>query len=303
MQDFITWNKNEKYVAKKMNNDTFNDYYYRLKNFVINMFEWSNLPETVDERFLELTLCDYGFAVYFNDEEIGNLALTCMIAPPLDVYRIPIKRRAYATNGYQKELDNKNSVMIFNNYLHIPSSLTIYLYAKRLYEIERTIDVNVKAQKTPIAILCEEAERLSLMNLYKNYDGNIPVIFGAKNLDLNNIKSLTTTAPYESDKLNTLKRQYWNEALTFCGIENSNTEKKERLITDEVVSNLGGVQAQRYVMLNARREAAKKINKMFGTNIEVNFRQEFNFFNEDMATTTDNNPTKTEVGEEWQNIQ
>mgnify|MGYP000576745455 FL=1 len=44
--------------------------------------------------------------------------------------------------------------------------------------------------------------------------------------------------------------------------------------------------AQRYIMLNSRRQAAEKINKMFGTNIKVNFRQEFETFNEDMDTTT-----------------
>ena len=276
----------KRWEAKKLNNDTYLDYFYRLQEIAINMFEWSDLPDTVDERFLELTLCEYGFAVYFNDDVIGDIALTCTIGGPLDIYRIPVKRRAYATNGYQRELTDKDSVLIFNNYLHTPSINTILLYARRLYEIERAIDVNVKGQKTPVAILCDEAQRLTLLNLYKQYDGNEPVIFGAKNLDLNSVKAIQTAAPYVSDKLNTLKRQIWNEAMTIFGVENSNTEKKERLVSDEVLSNLGGVQAQRYVMLNSRRAAAKKINKMFGTNIEVNFRQDFSALNTDMPTTT-----------------
>ena len=74
--------------------------------------------------------------------------------------------------------------------------------------------------------------------------------------------------------------------LTFFGVENGNSEKKERLITDEVMSNLGSVQAQRYVMLNSRRKAAEQINKMFGTDIEVNFRQDFSALNTQMPTTT-----------------
>lgn len=284
----------KRYNHLKLNNETFLDYFYRLQELVINMFEWSGLPDSVDPRFLELTLCEYGYAVYFNDEVVGNLALTCMIGGPLDIYRIPIYRRAYANNGYQKELTPNDSVLIFNNYLHQPSILTIYLYARRLYEIERTIDVNVKAQKTPVTILCDESERLTMQNIYENYDGNKPVIFGAKSLDLDAIKIIKTDAPYVSDKLNTLKRQIWNEALTFCGIENNSSDKKERQVTDEVMINQGAVQAQRYVMLNSRREAAKKINKMFGTNIEVNFRQDFSFFNSDMPTTTDLNPEMEE---------
>ena len=112
-----------------------------------------------------------------------------------------------------------------------------------------------------------------MRNLYQQYDGNIPVIFADENTNIDNISVIPTKSEYVADRLNTLKRQIWQEALTFCGIDNANTEKKERLVTDEIISNLGGVHAQRYVMLNARQDAAKKINKMFKTNIKVNFRQ------------------------------
>jgi hypothetical protein len=272
--------------AMKLNNDTFIDYMTRLEEIAINMFEWSGLPDTVDERFIELTLCEYGYLVYFNDEVIGDLVATAMIGGPLDMYRIPIYRRAYAYNGYQKDLDNKNSVLVFNNYLHTPSMLTIILYARRLYEIERTIDVNVKAQKTPVCILCDESQLFTMKQAYEKFDGNEPVIFGTKNLDLKMVQAMKTDAPFVADKLNTLKRQTWNEAMTIFGVENANVEKRERLVTDEVLSNLGSVQAQRYTMLNSRRQAADKINKMFGTHIEVNFRQDFSALNTEMPTTT-----------------
>ena len=124
-------------------------------------------------------------------------------------------------------------------------------------------------------------------NFIKRRNENELVIIGSKNLDLRNINVLNTSAPYVAGDLYTLKRQTWNEALTFLGVSNANTEKKERLVTDEITSNLGGVEAQRYTMLNSRRQAAKQINKMFGTNIEVNFRQELNMINFDMPTTTD----------------
>lgn len=256
-----------------LNNRTFWDYFYRLQELQINMFEWKNLPESVDSRFIELTLCERGYCVYFNDDILGNLALPCYYAPPLNVYRIPTVREAFSVNGYHKKVTEKDSVLIFNNYLHTPSVETLLLFAGRLCEIERTIDVNVKSQKMPVAIICDENERLTFENVYKMIDGNKPVILGSKNgLDLKNIASINTQAPFVSDKLIMLKRQIWNEALTFIGIDNVSTDKKERLVTDEVESNLGAVQAQRFVALNARREAVNKINKMFGTNIEVNYR-------------------------------
>lgn len=264
--------KKTRWQSAELNNKTYIDYYNRLMEMALNVFEWQNLPDTIDERFLELALYEHGYCVYFNDEFIGNLALTCTIGGQLDVYRIPIMRRAYAQNGYNKLLSSKDSVLIFNNYLHTPTSLTIELFARRLYEIERTIDVNVKAQKTPTLVLASEQQRLTMQNLYMQYDGNEPFIYGDKNMDLDGIKSLKTDAPFVADKLQILKHQIWNEALTFCGIENSNADKKERLVSDEVGSNYGNIEAQRNVMLNARRQACKKINKMFGTNIEVGFR-------------------------------
>lgn len=258
--------------SAELNNKTYIDYYDRLMELALNVFEWENLPPTVDERFLELTLYEMGYCLYFNDPLIGDLALTCTIGGRLDVYRIPILRRAYAVNGYNKMCSTRDSVLIFNNYLHTPTLLTIELFARRLYEIERAIDVNVKGQKTPKAILSSETQRLTMKNLFIQYDGNEPFIFGDKNMDLDGIKSLDITSPFVADKLQILKHQVWNEALTFCGIENSNQDKKERLVSDEVGSNYGNVEGQRNVMLNARRQAVKKINAMFGTNINVKFR-------------------------------
>lgn len=266
--------KREKWESALLNNRTYLQYYNRLLELAINMYEWKNLPDTVDERFLELTLFSDGMAVFFRDDILGELCLKCMIGGELDVYRIPIDRTAYATNGYQMHLNNQNSVIIFNNYTHTNSMLDVEMYARRLYEIERTIDVNVKAQKTPLIVRATENQRLTMKNLYMQYDGNEPFIFGDNNLDMDAIKVLPTNAPYVADKLNILKRQIWNEALTYLGIENSNTEKKERLVSDEVNSNLGGVAAQRFCRLNARRKAADQINKMFGLNIEVDFREE-----------------------------
>lgn len=273
--------------AMWLNNVTFMDYYYRIEEIAINMFEWANLPDSVDERFIELILCEYGYGVYFDDPVLGNLFLTCMTMEPLDVYRYPTKRRAYSVNSYQKELTDKDSVLVYNNYLHTNTLTTIILYARRLADIERSIEVNIRAQKTPVLVTCEEAQQLTMKNAYRDYDGNMPVIFANTGIvDPRSIQSIQTQAPFVADKLMIIKRQIWNEMLTFFGVENGNSEKKERLITDEVMSNLGSVQAQRYIMLNSRRKAADQINKMFGTNIEVNFRQDFSALNTNMPTTT-----------------
>ena len=270
MRDYNTdrpfWN------SAKANNSTFLQYYNRLTDLAISQFEWTNLPPTCDARFLELALFADGMAVFFKDEILGYLTLQTMIGGPLDVYRIPIIRRAYASNGYNVELDNTNSVLIFNNNLHINSLLDIEMYAWRLYEIQRAIDVNVKGQKTPKVLTCEESQRLTLVNLMKKYDGNQPFIFGKKGL-AQQLETLDISTPYVSDKLQVLKQLVWDEAMTYLGISNSNTSKRERLNTAEIRTSMGDVEAQRYTRLSERERACDKINAMFGLNVGVRYRQ------------------------------
>lgn len=258
-----------------INNRTYLQYYNRLTELAISMFEWKNLPETVDPRYLEMCLFSDGMCVFFNDEVLGFLALQVAIGGQLNVYRIPIERRAYASNGYQMNLTEENSVIIFNNYLHTNSMLDVEMFSKRLYNLDRAIDVNANAQKTPILIQCDESQRMTMKNLYKQYEGNEPFIFGSKALDVNGLKVLQTGAPYVADKLYELKVQYWNEALTYLGISNINTTKKERMITDEVTRNQGGVVASRYSRLESRRQACKQINNMFGLDIWCDYREDF----------------------------
>lgn len=242
------------------------------------MFEWKNLPPTVDERYLELQLFENAAVVYFNDDVMGDLCLSCIANGNFDVYGNPIVRRAYSRyNNYQKVLDEFNSVIVWNNYLRTSSRLDVEMFARRLYNLDRIIDVNANAQKTPCIVQGTEQQRLTLLNLYKEFDGNAPFIFGDKNLDLNSLKVLTTGAPFVADRIYQLKTQIWNEALTYLGISNINTQKKERMITDEVLRNQGGTIASRYSRLQARREGARKINEMFGTNIEVNYREDFQY--------------------------
>lgn len=271
-----------------MNNYTYMQYAYRLMELSISMFEWKNLPEGIDERFLEMVLFTDGHAVFFKDDELGDyLALQCLINGKLNVYRIPIKRRAFAVNGYQKQLTDKDSVIIFNNMLHTNSWLDVKMFAKRLYNLDRIIDVNANAQKTPILIKGNEQQRLTLTNLYKEYDGNAPVIFADKSLDMNALQVLSTQAPYVADKIYQLKTQIWNEALTYLGISNVSFQKRERMVSDEVTRSQGGTVASRYSRLNARRQACEQINKMFGLNIECDFREDYQFSEEVMDFTKD----------------
>ena len=285
--------------SARRNNATYLQYYMHLTELAMSMFEWKNLPDTVDARFLELTLFEDGQIVFFKDEELGYLCLQCAVNGGFNVYRIPTNRRAYAVNGYQKNLTENDSVIIYNNFLRTNSMLDVRNFAERLYNIDRAIDVNINAQKTPILIKCDEQQRLTMLNTYQQYDGNQPVIFGDKALNTNAFQVLNTGAPLVADRLYELKTQLWNECLTYLGISNINVQKKERLITDEVMRNQGGTIASRYSRLEARRQACEQINRMFGLDIECNYREDYR----DIADDLKNKKIGLDTEEEGGNIE
>lgn len=258
-----------------LNAATYELYFNRYKDLYISEGEWKGLPENIDPRYVEICLFFNGKVVGFTDDVLGEkLILPVVPDGPLDLQGNMDRRRAYSQyNGYSMQLDKTNSVVIYNNMLRLPSVQTAALFARRIYELDRIIDVNTRAQKTPVLVKCNEKERLTLINLYKQYDGNQPFIFGDKDLNLEGITSINTGAPYISDKIYELKTQYWNEGLTELGIPNVTYEKKERVIKDEVNRQLGGVIASRNSRKKARDLACEQLSKLWGMKITWDFTQ------------------------------
>ena len=127
--------------SAKLNNMTYTQYVNRLTELAISMFKWDGLPDTVDERYLELHLFLDGSMVYFKDDVIGDLCLNCMPHGQLDVYGNPILRRAYSGyNNYNKLLKYTDSVIIWNNLIRTNSVLDVKMFARRLYNLDRIID-------------------------------------------------------------------------------------------------------------------------------------------------------------------
>lgn len=285
------------------NVNSFIKYRDQLMELGMTMIGWDFSKISKEKRqFLNQRQIEYheyfkGATVFFEDKELdAYLCLPVILGGEFDLDDIPKKRVAYAKNGYRKELDETNSVIIYNNYLRKPSCYTVNHYANRLADLENAIDVNCKAQKTPVAIICDENERLSMENLYAKYEGNYPFIFGERDLDLKGIRAIQTGAPFVADKMFQIKMQVWNEALTHLGISNISYQKKERLVSDEVIRNMGGTIASRYSRLEVRRDAVKKIQDIFGIEISVDFREDFRQTDdENIITSESESETKEAV--------
>lgn len=254
-----------------INNATYGAWFNRLYSVAISVFKWNGLPDTVDPVFLEKVLFWRGFGIYFADEVLGQLFLPMATASDLDVYGYPKDRQAVSYNYTSRFLDNNDSVLVYDNYANYSMAAMAKMYAVRLYDLDVSIDVNCKAQKTPILVTCDQKELLSLQNIYMKYDGNQPVIYATKSFNPEGLNVLKTDAPFNAPGLQQLKRQLFEEALVFLGVEANTNEKAERLISNEIDSNLGATEAFRLNRLKRRQQAAERISEMFGIDVNVEF--------------------------------
>ena len=264
-------------LAMIINNQTYIDYLNRLKLIATSLFTWDGLDEVAGfgaSRFLELSLYENGRACFVKDDKLGFLALKVNPSDKLNVYNLPEKVLAWSI-GYNKNYKFDEIVYIMNNIMELPTSQTINLFAYRLYDTERTIDINRIAQKTPIVFEGDPKSILSLQNAFMNYSGNTPVLFSNKDFNINQkINCMKTDAPFLIDKLENHKHQIWNEALTYLGIDNANTDKKERLITDEVESNNELINYYLNCFYKTRKEACDLINKKYNLNIKIKLNKD-----------------------------
>ena len=263
--------------AMLLNNATASDIYDRLMMLAISIFTWEGLDDVAGfgaSRFLEQSLFRYGKAVFIKDDEIGYKVMNATPSDKLNSYYLPIKVNAYSID-YNKTFDLDDCVYIMNNELQKPTSSSIALFSKRLYETERTIDVNLHAQRTPILIEGNKNTMLTLKNAYMQFDGNVPVIYGNKEFNLDSkLNVLNTNAPFVIDKLENYKHELQNDCMTFLGINNANTQKRERLITDEVNSNNDLINYYLNCFYKTRKQACDLINKKYDLNIKLVLNKE-----------------------------
>lgn len=259
--------------AMLLNSRSYTDYLERMKKIALSMFEWVNLPDTMDARYLEMCLYYKGKAAILYDEDYGFINTQAADSGYLNIYGLPTKLNCYSYS-YNKMRElyipgsnlpaEEECILVMNNYQQIPTASTIELFAYRLAEAQRTADINIAAQKTPILILTDKNQELTLRNLYAQYDGNSPVIFGDRNvLNEKPMDTINTQAPYIADKLQDYMRDIWNSFLTFLGINNLD-EKKERLITSETGSNNELINMNMQSYLIPRKQACKEYNEKFG---------------------------------------
>ena len=266
-----------KSVAQYSNNITFSYYYYKLMLIVKALFEWENLPNGLEARWIEKYLFEDGACVFFKDKNLGFMVAGIAQDGGVNCYGDTTTLTPVAVNyvysGDKPLMNGEDCYIIRNNDLRLPEFGVVRYYAYKLCNLDRAIDVNIEAQKTPTIVRCTDKQRLSLKNAINQRRDNEPVMYVDESLDLNAITTLDLKPPMVFKDLQVQKHMLINEFFTDIGVNNANMDKRERMVANEVEANNEQVKASEDVLLRCRQEACKKINDIFGLNIKVRRRE------------------------------
>lgn len=259
--------------ALLMNNSTYVDYLERMKKICLSMFEWQNLPTSMNARFIEMCLFYNGQAALLYDDNYGYINTMAADGGYINIYGLPTELNCYSYRFNQRrslymtdtgEEKGSECILVMNNYERVPTCATVNLFAYRLAEAQRTADVNIKAQRTPILLTTDQKQLFTLKKMYEEYDGNTPAIFADKNtITPDALKAIKTDAPFIAQNIMDYKREIWNEFLTFMGISNL-SEKRERMVSNEIDSNNELVNLNLQALLIPRKEACRQFNEKYG---------------------------------------
>ena len=296
-----------------VNSQTYFDYLERFKKIATSLFEWKNVPDSMDARYLELALYYIGKACILYDEDYGIINTKCGTDGRLNIYGIPTSLQCWSysyntiRNTYQgfdgitdeeKDKIRKNTgVLVMNNNTMIPTAPTLELFAKRLAEAQRTCDINIKQQKFSRMIFTDKKQELTMRQAVNQIDDNELNIFVDKNsMSPDAIRSVDTGVPFLADKITDYKREIWNEALTFLGISNMDTKKERQIVAESDSKNeLINLNLQSYLI--TRKKACEECNKLFGTNIDVVVRSDLHNFVKELDNAF-NEMEKEEIADE-----
>ena len=271
-------------------NSALKGYYMKyLIQKVMSVYEFENIPDNWNTSYFMYCLYCLGFIAVINVDKYGIIPQHCMLGGRVGLYYQPT--RAVVTNSLFKKsynlLIDKECTLIKlqPNYSGIMDIISFY--ASMMALCAESSAINLINTKLAYVYMSDDKNKAqSFKKMHDEITTGNPAVFidkklfnedGSPNWILFN-QNLKNT--YISNDI-LLELTKWEDKFnTEIGIPNANTEKRERLIQDEVNANNIDTISKATLWLETIREGLEKTNKLFGTNIKVKFR----FNNEAMNT-------------------
>ena len=247
--------------------------YERFKLLCLNKIKWNGLEElNIQERHIEEWLFHEGYCLFFEDPELGHLCLKCAGEGQPNVYGDYVKYRATG-NNYSYCVSAEKSVLIENNKMRMPTEKAVIYFIAKLYRLSRSADVNTEQLKLQFLFSATDKNILTVKKIIDEIDNNNYAVITDATMQLDDIvKAIQTGVKCLLPELRDEYNAVLNEALTYFGINNSNTDKRERLITDEANANNQFIDSCAQMFLESRQRACEEINKKFGLKLSVELR-------------------------------
>lgn len=243
-------------------------------------FEFGGIPDTWDYDYMLENLFMYGYLA-ITDTSIGVIPLRCGITginvfdhPTTAIFANPVlgnfERNLYGNNPAT------DCALVKLQYDFMGAMPIINRYAALLALCDNSISVNLRNSKVAfIGFVSSKQQAATVEKMYSDIDRGKPAVYvkrgdGITSEDIyyNHVKET-----YIANDVQLLKQSIKNDFLTEVGLNNANTDKRERLIVDEVNANNDEVQANVQHWLDNIGEGLRRANSLFGLNLTVKLRK------------------------------
>ena len=258
----------------------FDYWYFKLLNYILGIYQYEGLPDSLPQRELESNLMLLGHAAVF--ESKGQLLTTITELYGFDEYYRPTKATfGNALIPFKTLTFGKDAEVIYNNRIQgnilrrqaVDSALSSYVkrYARLLADMESSIDIyiiNARFNTYPTA------QTEQMRNQVEDFNARIEIGERAVLTDPSFLETFRTVdfTPHTGDRLNDLLIARDKILATFfreIGVKFQQEQKKAQLTEDEVTADEQLLLINLDDMLQERQEGLDRVNRHFGTSIKV----------------------------------
>ena len=268
-------------------------FYYQtmLLRKAMSVFEVTGCPDNWDIDYMMTKIFVNGF-VAITDTELGVLPLECGVSG-VNVFNHPTT--AIIANpvlgSFERTID-ETCALVKLQYTYSGIMDIISHYSTQLADCDSSIAVNLMNSKVAfIGLVGSKQQAQSMKLMYDKISQGEPAVFvRGDQINQDNILYNHVKENFVAHDIQRLKRQIMAEFLTEIGVNNANTDKRERLTDNEVEANDSEIQLNSSYWLEQLKEGFNKANEMFNLNIDIKIKPVYNTeeenLNNDQSRTT-----------------